>query len=92
MEPLDIHCALALHLFEAGKVTLAQATRLASLPLEAFIELLGQTDIATVSYPPEDLEDEGRALTNLPVVTGGGPLIGLVRVGLRDGVRAGCRL
>lgn len=56
-----IHRALALHLFEAGQVTLAQGARLAGLPLEAFIELLGQTGIAAVSYPPEDLEDEVEA-------------------------------
>lgn len=58
---LGIHRALALHLFEAGQVTLAQGAKLASLSLEAFIELLGQTGIAAVSYPPEELEDEVEA-------------------------------
>lgn len=56
-----IHRALALHLFEAKQVTLAQGARLAGLPLEAFIELLGQAGIAAVSYPPEELEDEVEA-------------------------------
>jgi prevent-host-death family protein len=56
-----IHRALALHLFEAGQVTLAQGARFAGLPLEAFIELLGQSGIPAVSYPPEDLEDEVEA-------------------------------
>jgi prevent-host-death family protein len=56
-----IHRALALRLFEAGQVTLAQAAKLAGLPLEGFIELLGQTAIAAVSYPAEDLEDEVEA-------------------------------
>ena len=52
---------MALHLFEAEQVTLAQAARLAGLPLEGFIELLGQTGTAAVSYPAEDLEDEVEA-------------------------------
>ena len=53
-----IHRVLALHLFEAGQATLAQAAKLAGLPIESFIELLGQTGIPAVSYPPEELEDE----------------------------------
>jgi prevent-host-death family protein len=56
-----IHRALALHLFEAGQVTLAQGAKLAGLSLEDFIELVSQTGIAAVSYPPEDLEDEVEA-------------------------------
>ena len=56
-----IHRALALHLVEAGQVTLAQGAKLAGLPLEGFIELLGQAGIAAVSYPPEDLADEVEA-------------------------------
>jgi prevent-host-death family protein len=56
-----IHRAVALHLFEAEQVTLAQAARLAGLPLEGFIELLGQTGIAAVSYPAEDLAEEVEA-------------------------------
>jgi prevent-host-death family protein len=53
-----VHRTVALHLFEAGQVTLAQAAKLAGLPLEGFIELLGQTGIAAVDYPAEDLEGE----------------------------------
>ena len=56
-----IHRALAFHLFEAGQVTLAQGARLAGVSLEAFIELLGQTGIAAVGYPPKDLEEEVEA-------------------------------
>lgn len=56
-----IHRALALDLFEAGLMTLAQGARLAGLPLEGFIELLGQTGVAAVSYPAEDLEEEVEA-------------------------------
>src|SRR5829696_7190431 len=57
-----IHRALALHLFEAGQVTMAQAAKLAGLPLEDFIELLGQAGVDGVSCPPEDLADEVKAV------------------------------
>jgi prevent-host-death family protein len=56
-----IHRTLALHLFEAGQLTMAQTAKLAGLPLEGFIELLGQVGIDAVTYPPEDLEDEIKA-------------------------------
>ena len=53
-----VHRALAMHLFEAGQATLAQAARLADLPVELFLELLGQAGVPAVSYAPEDLADE----------------------------------
>jgi prevent-host-death family protein len=53
-----VHRALALHLFEAGQVTLVQAARLADLPVEPFLELLGQAGMPAVSYAPEALADE----------------------------------
>jgi len=53
-----VHRALALHLFEAGQVTLAQGAKLGALSVEAFIELLGQAGIPAVSYPPEEVADE----------------------------------
>jgi len=56
-----VHRALALHLFEGGQVTLSQGARLAGLPIEGFFELLAQTGIVAVSYPPEDLEAEVQA-------------------------------
>ena len=53
-----IHRALALNLFESGRVTLAQGAKLADLSLEGFIELLGQAGIAAVIYPAAELEEE----------------------------------
>jgi prevent-host-death family protein len=53
-----IHRALALHLFEAGQVALAQGARLASLSVEEFIDLLAQAGIPAVSFPPEEMEDD----------------------------------
>lgn len=50
--------ALALHLFEAGHVTLVQGAKLAGLSLEGFIELLGREGVPAVDYPPEELAGE----------------------------------
>ncbi len=53
-----INKAIALHVFEAGILTLSQAALLASVSLEDFIELLGEVGISAVDYPPEYLEEE----------------------------------
>lgn len=53
--------ALALHLFEAGRVTLVRAAKLAEIPVEEFVELLGAAGVDAVSYPPEELEAEVEA-------------------------------
>ena len=53
--------SLALHLFEAGHVTLARGAKLANLSVEEFIELLGDTGIDAVDYSPAELEDEVKA-------------------------------
>lgn len=55
---LGVHRAVALHLFEAGQVTLAQAAKLAGVSLEELMELLGEAGIPAVDYPPEELEAE----------------------------------
>ena len=53
-----VHHALALHLFESGKLTLVQAAKLADMKLNAFIRHLGEVGINAVDYPPEELENE----------------------------------
>lgn len=53
-----IHRAMALYFFETGIVTLSQAAQLAGLPLEEFIELLGEAGVDAVDYPPEELEED----------------------------------
>ena len=55
---LGVHRALALHLFEKRQVTLAQAAKVACVPVEEFIELLGTVGMPAVDYPPEELDDE----------------------------------
>ena len=53
-----VHRTLALHLFKAGQLTLAQAAKFAGVALEDFLELLKATGIDAVDYPPEELDDE----------------------------------
>ena len=53
-----LHRAMALDLFEAGRLTLVQASKVASLSAEQFIELLGQAGIDAVDYPASELEDD----------------------------------
>jgi prevent-host-death family protein len=50
--------ALALHLFEAHQVSLAQAAKIASLSLEDFVELLGKAGVPAVDYDPAELAEE----------------------------------
>ena len=40
-----VHHALALHLFESGKLTLVQAAKLADMKLNAFIRHLGEAGV-----------------------------------------------
>jgi len=53
-----VHRALALNLFEAGQLSLVQAAKVAVLAPEAFMEVLEETDISAVDYPPEELTGE----------------------------------
>lgn len=55
---LGLHRALALNLVESGQTSLARAAKLADMPLEDFLEMLGEQGIPAVAYPPEDLERE----------------------------------
>ena len=53
--------ALALHLFESGRVTLARAAKLAEMSAEEFVGLLGTAGVDAVTYPPEYLATEVEA-------------------------------
>jgi predicted HTH domain antitoxin len=46
------------HLFEAGQATLAQAAKLAELPMERFLEVLSEAGVPAVSYPKDELAGE----------------------------------
>lgn len=53
-----VHVSLAINLFEAGQVSLAQAAKLAGLSQEAMLERLGEVGAVVVDYPPEELSAE----------------------------------
>lgn len=53
-----VHRTVAVQLFEAGHATLTQASKLAGLSVEGFLELLGEMGVPAVDYPPEELEQE----------------------------------
>jgi prevent-host-death family protein len=55
---LGVHRALALKLYEGRHLTMAQAAKVAGMPLDEFIDLLGAVGLAAVDYPPEDLAEE----------------------------------
>jgi predicted HTH domain antitoxin len=48
----------AVKLFEAGRITLGQAARLARFSKRAFIDVLGQHKVAVFNYSAEDLAKE----------------------------------
>ena len=67
--PMDEHLltqgvavAMAARLFAEKTVSLAKAARLAGMPLQDFIAVLGARGIPAVDYPPEELEEELAAL------------------------------
>ena len=53
-----VHRSLAVHLFEAGQATLAQAARLAELSVERFLDVLAEAGVPAVSYPQGELAAE----------------------------------
>ena len=56
-----VHRAVALDLFEQGQVTLTQGAKLAGIPAEDYIALLGEVGIAAVTYPLEEIAEELKA-------------------------------
>ncbi len=49
---------LTVKLFETGRLSLGQASRLAGYSKRAFMELLGKLGVAVFDYPAEELHDE----------------------------------
>lgn len=50
--------ALAVRLFEKGRVSLGQAAKLAGFTKRAFIDMLGREGVPVVNYPAGELEKE----------------------------------
>jgi len=55
---LGVHRSLALKLYEGRHLTMAQAAKVAGMPLDEFIDLLGSVGLVAVDYPPEELAEE----------------------------------
>lgn len=49
---------LAIKLYELEKVSLGRAAKIAGIPKEKFMEVLGKHKIPVFNYGPEDLEKE----------------------------------
>ena len=49
---------LAVKLYEVGKVSLGQATKLAGFSKRAFMEVLGRYHVPVFDYSPDELREE----------------------------------
>lgn len=54
----EVQTLLAVKLFEAGRVTLGQATKLSGFSKRAFMEILGRQQVPIVNYSPDELRQE----------------------------------
>lgn len=59
---LGAHRHLAVRLYTQRLLTLAQAAKLASLPIEQFLDVLGASGVNVVDYPAKELGPEVEAL------------------------------
>ena len=54
----EAQLALAVRLFQQGKVSLGQAAAIAGQSKRAFIDTLGREGVTVVNYPAEELREE----------------------------------
>ena len=54
----EARLALAVRLFQKGRISLGQAGKMAGFTKRAFIDVLGREGIPVVNYPAEELEKE----------------------------------
>ena len=54
----EARLALAVRLFEKGRISLGQAAKLAGFSKRAFIDVLGREGIPVVNYPAAELAEE----------------------------------
>ena len=54
----EARLAMALRLFEKGKISLGQAASVARFSKRAFIDILGREGIPVVNYPAGELREE----------------------------------
>ena len=58
LSPEEVRLLLAIKLYEAEKVSLGQAAKVAGFSKRAFMEILGRHQIPVFRYSPEDLRQE----------------------------------
>lgn len=56
----EARLAMAVRLYEKGRVSLGHAAQLAGFTKRAFIDVLGREGIAVVNYPADELAQELR--------------------------------
>ncbi|MCC5933096.1 MAG: UPF0175 family protein [Candidatus Cyclonatronum sp.] len=56
----EARMSLASKLYERGKLTLGQAAEMAGYSKKTFMELLADYNVALISHPPEELEEDIR--------------------------------
>ena len=56
LDDKEVKMLLASRLYEKGKLSLGQAADLVGLSKRAFMELLGDYDVAIVNYPASELD------------------------------------
>ena len=54
----EARLALAVRLFEKGRISLGQAAKLAGFSKRAFIDVLGREGIPVINYPAAELAEE----------------------------------
>lgn len=59
----DLKKALAVRLFEDRTMSMEAAAKLAGLPQEAFMQLLGEMAIPAIRYAAEELDEEVKAFS-----------------------------
>ena len=59
---LGVGLDLALFLFENGVISIKKAARVADMTLDAFMDVLAESNVPAVNYPPEELDAEMKVL------------------------------
>lgn len=54
----EARLAMAVRLFEKGKISLGQAASMAKFSKRAFMDILGREGVAVVNYPADELQKE----------------------------------
>jgi predicted HTH domain antitoxin len=58
LTPQETLMALAVQLYEMGKLSLGQAADLAGYSKSTFMELLGNYGVSVFNFPPDDLDSD----------------------------------